>query len=125
MGKGRMARILEADMKRAQGKRSERTEGLQAQISTDALMSAVRHEGKYIMGAEGKGYWRDMQRRYPHLNLLKHKDTGDSPNGSRNHFGRVTRRFKAGLGWLVYQGGEWVPDTTKQESRFSAREQAR
>ena len=117
MGKSKMQRIMEADMKRAQGKRSERKEGLVAQVHVDALMSAVRHEGKYIMGAEGKGYWRDMQRRYPHLNLLKHKDSGDSPNGTRNHFGIVTRRYIYGVGWMRNVGGNWV----KEEDRAVAR----
>jgi hypothetical protein len=109
MAKSRMASILAADQKRAQRKRdSGRTEGLAAQISNEAVMSAVMHEGKYIMGEEGRGYWRDMERRYPHLNLLKHKDTGDSPNGHYNRHGKVTKRFIPGKGWFTYKGGEMV-----------------
>ena len=108
MGKGKMQRIMEGDMKRAQGKRSDRKEGLQGQVHVEALMNAVRHEGNYIMGAEGAGYWKDMQRRYPHLNLLKHKDSGDSPNGHYNRHGKVTKRFIPGKGWFTFKGGEMV-----------------
>ena len=108
MGKGKMQRIMEADMKRAQGKRSERKEGLQGQVHVEALMKAVQHEGNYIMGAEGAGYWKDMQRRYPHLNLLKHKDTGDSPNGNFNRHGRVTYRFIPGQGRFKFEDGRWI-----------------
>ena len=109
MAKSRMAGILAADQKRAQAKRdSGRTEGLAAQISVEAVMAATRHEGRYILGAEGKGYWRDMERRYPHLNLLKHKDTGDTPNGRRNRHGNVSYRYVPGVGGMRWRNGGWV-----------------
>ena len=106
----KMQRILEGEQKRAQGKRGDRREGLKAQVSVDAIMAAVKHEGKYILGSEGAGWWKDMERRYPHLNLLKYKDTGDSPNGHRCRYGKVTRRFIPGQGWFVWRGGEFVRD---------------
>lgn len=110
MGLSKMERILAGDQARAKRyKSSSRKEGLVSKIHVDALMSAVKHEGRYILTTEGKGYWKDMHRRYPHLNLLDRPiDTGESINGARNRFGKVKMRFTASRGWERNVSGEWV-----------------
>lgn len=111
MGLSKMERILRHDQAVAKKyKSSSRKQGLVSKIHVDALMSAVRHEGKYIMTTEGLPYWKDMHRRYPHLNLLGSQiDTGESVNGSRNHFGKVNMRFTASRGWEKNVGGRFIP----------------
>jgi len=111
MGLSKMERILQGDQARAKKyKCQKRKEGLVSKIHVDALMSAVRHEGKYIMTEEGRGYWKDMHRKYPHLNLLAtNVDTGENLSGTRNRFGNVSMTYCASLGWRKNVGGRLVP----------------
>lgn len=111
MGATKMERILQHDQSVAKRfKQSGRKEGLTRKVHVKALMDAVEHEGKYIMTSDGKGYWNDMQRRYPHLNLLDRPvDTGENAAGTRNHFGRVKMRYSASRGWERNVNGTFVP----------------
>ena len=111
MGATKMERILQHDQAVARRYKGQgRKEGLTRKVHVKALMDAVEHEGNYIMTSDGKGYWNDMQRRYPHLNLLDRPvDTGENISGSRNHFGRVNMRFSASRGWEKRVGGGFVP----------------
>lgn len=111
MGATKMERILQHDQAVAKRfKQQGRKEGLTRKVHVKAIMDAVKHEGNYIMTSDGKGYWNDMQRRYPHLNLLDRPvDTGENLSGTRNHFGRVSMTYCASLGWRKNVGGRLVP----------------
>ena len=105
---------LDAALRRDQKFARERgkhkgAQGLRSSISKEAFFNAVRTEGPEVLTEAGEGYWRDMERRYPHLNLTKYGDTGDSPNGHKNRWGNVSERYVAGKGWFVWRGGRWVP----------------
>ena len=87
--------------------------GLQCVVDEAAVMNAVRTEGREIMTREGRGYWNDMKRLYPHLRGGRTFST-QSPNGRSNRFGKVTLR-KRGANWERWNTvrGEWeaeVPD---------------
>lgn len=111
MGATVMERIKQHDQAVAKRyKQHGRKEGLTRKVHVKALMDAVQHEGNYIMTSDGKGYWNDMQRRYPHLNLLDRPvDTGENMAGTRNHFGTVNMRFSASRGWEKNVNGTFVP----------------
>ena len=81
--------------------------GLQCVVDEAAVMNAVRTEGREIMTREGRGYWNDMKRIYPHLRGGRSFSTR-SPNGAHNRFGRVTQR-KRGANWERWNPvrGEW------------------
>lgn len=86
--------------------------GLKGSVSREAFMNAVATEGPEV--AQDRGYWRDMERRYPWMNAAgRPTDTGDSPDGSRNRHGRVgyRARWDAERGRLVRERrvrGRWV-----------------
>jgi hypothetical protein len=105
-----MDRVLAKDMAHAKTRRHGRKEGLAYSVDKRALMNAVRSEGREILTEQGADYWKDQERKYPHLNVSgRGGDSGQSPDGSANRFGRVSRRFTAARGWERRVGGEWVP----------------
>lgn len=92
--------------------RHGRKEGLTSSISRESLLNAVRHEGREILTSEGGDYWKDMQRKYPHLNVGgRPTDTGDNAAGTANRFGRISERVRyRGKLRMVWDAkrGEWV-----------------
>ena len=115
----RLDAALRRDMKfaRERGKHNS-PQGLRSSVSREAFFNAVKTEGPEVLTEAGEGYWRDMERRYPHLNLTKYGDTGDSPNGHKNRWGNVSERYVAGNGWFVWSGGRWRKRRRKPASRF-------
>jgi len=83
-----------------------RRNGRQAVVDQRVFMQAVATEGHGILGPEGRGYWNDMKRRYPHLRGNRGVD-GDNASGSRNRFGRVKERRREGGRWERWNGKDW------------------
>lgn len=104
----RLDAALRRDMKfaRERGKHNS-PQGLRSSVSREAFFNAVKTEGPEVLTEAGEGYWRDMERRYPHMNLTKYGDTGDSPNGHKNRWGNVSERYVAGKGWFVWRNGRF------------------
>lgn len=75
---------------------------LRMSISPEAVANAIRTEGPEVMTEAGAGYWKDMRRMYPHLDLQP-----DKGGGNMTRFGRVTQR-KIGDTWWKRVDGEWV-----------------
>ena len=101
--------ILEKDAALAKARRHGRKEGLQYSVDKRALMNAVRSEGREILTEQGADYWRDQERKYPHLGLSgRGVDSGQSPDGTRNRFGRVSYRWTQARGGERRVNGEWV-----------------
>lgn len=119
---GENVRLMERDMALAKGLKHERAEGLTGCISREALMNAVRSEGVQVLSTAAKGYWDDMKRRYPHLNLSgRPAPTGNNLNGTRNRLGRVAWRMRMVGGRPVKERfdkalRDWVP--FEPESKF-------
>ena len=108
-GQAVMDRALRNDQAVAKTRKHGGKQGLTMSISREALMNAVRTEGREVLTEAGSGYWNDMRRRYPHLNLNgSAPDGGDNLAGTRNRFGKVARRFTVARGWEVRVGGRWV-----------------
>jgi len=76
---------------------------LRMSISPEAVANAVRTEGPEVMEAAGEGYWRDMRRMYPHLDMQP-----DRTKGRQTRFGKATMRQRGGR-WERYIDGRWVP----------------
>jgi len=100
---------LDAALRRDQKFAKERgkhkgAQGLRSSISKEAFFNAVRTEGPEVLTEAGECYWRDMERRYPHLNLTEYSDTGDSPNGHVCRWGAVSERYVEGKGWFHWDG---------------------
>ena len=81
--------------------------GRQCVVDREAFMNAVRSEGNAILTSEGREYWRDQKRLYPHLRGGRPVD-GDSANGRHCRFGKVSLRWIRGV-WHKWDGAEWVP----------------
>lgn len=113
MNQARMDKILEKDRSHAQRSRHSRKEGLAYSVDKRALLNAVRSEGAEILTEQGASYWKDQERKYPHLNISgRGSDNGQSPDGTRNRFGRVSWRSRFVDGQLVRErneNGKWVP----------------
>lgn len=101
MNQKEMDRIRACDERRAAA-RPARKEGLQYSLDRRAVMRAVRSEGREILTESGADYWKDQERKYPHLQGPR-TDTGNNPAGTRNRFGRVgwRARWDAKAGRLV------------------------
>jgi hypothetical protein len=84
-----------------------RKNGRQCVVDQAAFMHAVQTEGRAILGHEGREYWRDQKRLYPHLRGGRPLD-GDSANGRKNRFGKVKLRWMKGV-WHEWSGSGWVP----------------
>lgn len=83
--------------------------GLQCVVDEKAFMHAVETEGREILTSEGRPYWRDMKRMYPHLR--GGRPWGEtSPNMGRNHYGKVTLRQRNGRWERRGRNGDWVPE---------------
>lgn len=101
--------LIERDQKIAKKMQHDGAEGMRSCIHRDTFFNAVDIEGPDIVTEAGSEYWDDMYAMYPHLTLgaKMKKRKGDSINGSRNRFGRVSwRRTKAG--WFQYINSRWV-----------------
>jgi len=85
-------------------------------------LNAVRTEGIGVLGTGAKGYWDDMKRRYPHLNLSgRPAPDGCNLAGTRNRLGVVKRRARISEGRLVREkreNGRWVEDKDDGMSRL-------
>jgi len=68
---------------------------LRMSVSPEAVANAVRTEGREVMSAAGEGYWKDMRRMYPHLDMQPDKGGADSP---RTRFGKATMRQRGACG---------------------------
>jgi hypothetical protein len=107
-------KLLEHDMRLAKQRVHGGKDGLTGCISKRALYNAVRSEGIGVLSPEGEGYWNDMRRRYPHLNLNGNRvPTGCNIIGTVNRLGRVSDRFRCGH-WEHWDARrrEWVPGET-------------
>lgn len=82
--------------------------GRQCVVDQKAFMNAVRTNGTEICTSAGRGYWNDMKRIYPHLRGGRQVD-GDSANGRRNRFGKVSKRWIKGI-WHDWDGRQWVEE---------------
>lgn len=110
---GENTALLESDMRAAKALKHDRKEGLTGCVSREALMNAVKSEGIQVLSPAAKGYWDDMKRRYPHLNLSgRPAPDGCNLAGTVNRFGRVKRRTRVveGVGLVRerFEGGRWV-----------------
>lgn len=63
-----------------------KTGRLVRQVDVRALMNAVNTEGREVLSADE--YWKDMDRRHPHIRRYKLVPT----RAMRNRFGRVKER---------------------------------
>ena len=63
-----------------------------------------RHRGR-VMSEAGKGYWDDMRKMYPHLDMQP--DTSRTLAG-RTRFGKPTLRMRGGI-WYRRVDGQWKP----------------
>ena len=61
---------------------------LTRQLSVEAVMNAVDHEGPEVLRRAGEGYWKDQDRLYFGINPMR----VSNPHSMRNRFGRVTWR---------------------------------
>ena len=93
--------------------KTARRNGRQCVVDQAAFMNAVRTEGTAILTSEGREYWRDQKRLYPHLRGGRPLDE-DSLNGRKNRHGKVTQRFMGGA-WHRWDGREWVPVGRERE----------
>lgn len=81
---------------------------VQRRVSRAAYLRAVETEGQHVATAEGESWWKEQERRHPFICAGGHKPEGtDSPNGSTNRLGRVSKRFTVARGWERYVGGKW------------------
>ena len=92
-----------------------RKNGRQCVVDQAAFMNAVQTEGRAILGHEGREYWRDQKRLYPHLRGGRPVD-GDSANGRKNRFGKVKLRWIKGV-WHEWDGRGWVPEKDTARER--------
>lgn len=124
------------DMARADDERMNRDiagragkNGLQAVVDQDALMHAVATEGREILTREGRGYWNDMKRRYPHLRGGR-EFIPVSANGRRSRFGTATLRKRGKGPWERWDAatGTWIAEresfNAEAQRRRGAEEEA-
>jgi hypothetical protein len=78
---------------------------LRMSISPEAVANAVASEGPEVMTEAGKGYWDDMRRMYPHLDMQP--DTSRTLAG-RTRYGKPTLRMRGGI-WYRRADGQWKP----------------
>jgi len=95
--------VLREDMRlNAQDRNPDRKRGLAMRVDQRAVLNAVSTEGKEVLGAAGKGYWEDMQRRYPHMRIDGRPiPSGRSLNERRCRLGKVTHRWRMQAGKMV------------------------
>ena len=105
--------IMDAERRRDETlaqRRNPGADGLQYSVSKAALMNAVRTEGRDILTEKGAEYWRDQERKYPHMRG-KRTDTGYDAAGTRTPYGRVSFRARFSEGKIVRERrvcGKWV-----------------
>ncbi len=76
--------------------------GAMPRILHDQLVS--RYGGRYD---EDATLMRDLRRRYPEMMAADGDVPGDSADGTRNVYGRVSMRFMRGRWWRPAPGGGW------------------
>ena len=109
-----MDQVLLKDQAHANKLRHSRREGLASSIDRRALMNAVKSEGSVILTEAGAEYWKDQERKYPHLNISGRDTQSGQSNGASSHFGKVSRRFSVARGWERRVNGNWVKETPEQ-----------
>jgi hypothetical protein len=82
---------------------------LRMSISPEAVANAVASEGPEVMTEAGKGYWDDMRRMYPHLDM---QPDASRTLAGRTRFGKPTLRMINGTWWRRVDG-KWMPDTER------------
>lgn len=78
---------------------------LRMSISPEAVANAVASEGPEVMTEAGKGYWDDMRRMYPHLDM---QPDASRTLAGRTRFGKPTLRMRGGI-WYRRVDGQWKP----------------
>lgn len=106
------------DLRRQLG--SKKHEGRVGAKSRLAVMNAVATEGKEVLTDAGEGFWRDMQRRYHWQAEDGNWEDGSSANGTRNHYGKVRERYRAGR-WEHWDAKkrDWVPGEITKRRGFA------
>lgn len=89
----------------------KRGEGRVGAKSRYAVLNAIRTEGKEVMTEAGRGFWKDMERRYHWQAPDGIWEDGNSANGRFGRVGKVSERYIAGKGWFHWdnRAGTWVP----------------
>ena len=106
------------ELRRAVG--AKRGEGRVGAKSRLAVMNAVATEGKEVLTDAGEGFWQDMQRRYHWQAEDGNWEDGSSANGTRNHYGKVRERYRAGR-WEHWDAKkrDWVPGEITKRRGFA------
>lgn len=78
---------------------------LRMSISPEAVANAIATEGPEVMSEAGKGYWDDMRKMYPHLDMQPDTGGADSP---KTRYGKATLRMRGGI-WYRRVDGQWKP----------------
>lgn len=99
-------RALADDIAANAAHRNPGREGLAARVDLSAVANAVLTEGREVMTSAGRGYWRDMYRRYPHLRVMDGRPRGDdrSLNQRRGPHGVASIRRRQDGSWE-----RWIP----------------
>ena len=99
---------------------SRRGEGLVVKRSRRAVLNAVATEGKEVLTEAGQGFWDDMQRRYHWQAEDGNWNDGNSPDGTRNHIGKVRERMRGGK-WEHWdpKTRSWVPGEITPRKGFN------
>ena len=87
----------------------------------DAVFNAVEQYGPEVLSGDAQGFWDDMKRLYPESCADDRVSGTDSINGHGCKFGRVSKKFVGGRGY-VWKGGKWVAEG-KNVSRRDAEAQ--
>ncbi len=89
--------LMERDQRIAKMCRHEGKEGKRASMHRETFFNAVDIEGPDVVTEAGEGYWKDMYRKYPWLTVGgMGVDDGQNAAGTRNRFGRVSKRKRRG-----------------------------
>lgn len=81
---------------------------LRMRVSPKAYMNAIATEGVEVQTAAADGYWKDMRKRYPHIDLQPDKGADRGHGGNR-------------LGWgRRYEQAEYWRTKTRRSARRAA-----
>lgn len=88
MGEKHLERVMRADITLNARFPAKPGSPLRMRVSPEAYMNAVRTEGPEVQGADAEGYWKDMRKRYPHIDLQPDKGADRGHGGNRLGWGR-------------------------------------
>jgi hypothetical protein len=74
-------------------------------LSPEAVQNAIRTEGPEVMGQDGEGYWKDMRRMYPHIDLQPDRFVP----ARHTRFGKSRLRKRHGR-WERWTADGWEPE---------------